>query len=194
VRPKIFSPTWASSEVVSTKEGGAGGGFPALGRPEVDSVSKNVLENLGANRQKPPKMCANQGPPNEGPDSEAHTYTYSHSPTHAVLHTNTAVTHVPSSMESFGSVDFLSPGQRLRGQLAGETFFIGTRSKEAQSARFPRVAALVKLRPPKPPPRPASPGSPNTIFLQLAGTNTAYLPSWGGWGDTPTPVSWSEAM
>ena len=75
MRPKIFSPTWASPEVVSTKKEGREKVARRRAAPEVETVSKNVLREFGANRQKPPKMTANQGPRNEGPDSEAGSFT-----------------------------------------------------------------------------------------------------------------------
>jgi hypothetical protein len=62
---------WVPPEVVPTELGGGRRLLDACAGPEVDSASKMYLEEFGGNRQKPLKMCANQGPPNEGPDSEA---------------------------------------------------------------------------------------------------------------------------
>jgi hypothetical protein len=77
VRPsKISTPTWAPPEVVPTELGGGRrlrDAWPPA--PEVETVSTNVLR-IWRNRQKKTKMCANQGPPNEGPDPEASNQPY----------------------------------------------------------------------------------------------------------------------
>jgi hypothetical protein len=74
VRPKTTSPTKGIPRGRSNEEGAAGEGCPtAWAGLEVDSVwcQQNVLRGFGANRQKPLKMQANQGPGFEGPKPEA---------------------------------------------------------------------------------------------------------------------------
>jgi hypothetical protein len=71
VRPKIFSPTWASPEVVSTKNEGREEVARRLGRHRGRWRHQKCLREFGANRQKPPQMSTNQGPRDEGPKPEA---------------------------------------------------------------------------------------------------------------------------
>jgi hypothetical protein len=85
VRSKIFSPTWASPEVVSTKnEGreGAGVASPAPGPAprSMAGVSKNVLEDLEQIDKSPPKCPQTRDPKTRGQIPKRRAFAFSLSP------------------------------------------------------------------------------------------------------------------
>jgi hypothetical protein len=66
VRPKIFSPTWASPEVVATKKEGREKVARRLGRPRGRDCPQNVLEDFEQIDKSPSKCSQTRDPQTRG--------------------------------------------------------------------------------------------------------------------------------